>query len=198
MKFNQKKLGEHRNFEILEDSLKVITRKDGVYNELFIKFENITDEIRFIEARSVIILIFSFISFFSSLYLLWINMFSDIFKSTFDGIMSVLIFIIIGILGLMIFLFVKDADILLMCSDNTGISFFYDKPNKKDVKGFIELIILKKNKYMKEKYTYFDEAIGIDQYIANLYTLRQTEVITDNEYLNLKKACKKNTNRIGF
>lgn len=191
MILSQKKLGEHRSFEILEDSLKVITKNKGVYNEFFINYENITNEVRFTEVKHLIYLICSLITFSIPLYLWWLSVFDKVFKTTFDGIMCSVIFIVLGMLSLVAFYIDKKSDFMLMCNDNTAIYFFSDKPNKSNTENFIGLVIKKKNEYIKNKYTVLDKDLNIDKQIANLYVLKLNEIITGEEYINLKKSLNK-------
>lgn len=198
MVLNQKKFGEYRSFEILEDSLKVITKNNGVYNEFLVSYENITDEVRFLEIKSVICLISSLVAFFTPLYMWWLSIFGEIFKTIFDGIMCSIFFIILGMINLAIFHIVKKSDFMLMCNDNTAVYFFSDKPNKSTAVDFIKLVIKKKNEYIRSKYTVLDKDLNIEIQIANLYALKLNEIITEDEYVNLKKSIKLTTNSVGF
>lgn len=198
MILSQKKLGEHRSFEMLEDSLKVITRNKGVYNEVFISYENITDEVRFLEIKHVIYLICSLITFLIPFYLWWLSVFGKIFGTIFDGIMCSILFVFLGVVNLVAFHIDKKSDFMLMCNDNTAVYFFSDKPNKSTTEEFIKLVIKKKNEYIKNKYTVLDKDLNIEKQIANLYALKLNEIITEDEYVDLKKSIKLPTNSVGF
>lgn len=200
MVLNQKTLLEKREFEIVEDGIKVKTKSNGVYDEFIVSFERITDEVRLVEEKEPVVMVIGIIALFFPLWFIFLALLGVPFRSVFDGIMIGLIFVFLGMMSFMLYFIMKQCDLLLMCNDDKAIYFFSNRPSRNKVEEFIQLVVQKRNEYMIKEYASFDEDLGVEEYIVNLYKLKLNGIITEDEYRNFKKSVNipVGVNKIGF
>ncbi len=63
-------------------------------------------------------------------------------------------------------------------------------PNKEEVEKFLDILISKVKDYLKEKYGKIDLDIPEDMLMRNFLFLRNSELITEKEYEELKEDYK--------
>lgn len=121
-----------------------------------------------------------------------------VFLAFFSGLIGVFLFflgwnfgvwirpILFGLTFFIIALYTKKRTITIATFDGNDIELFFNQNNKADVDEFAERIIKSSNKFLLNKYGKVDKAVPAEIQLQNLIFLRDREIITENEFEDLK------------
>jgi hypothetical protein len=186
MELIQKKLFSKRIFVIKGNELDVSIESPKGNSRYSLPFEEVGTRKFYKSASKTFPYIFISIVTFMLIILLYSYLF--IKDSMNDGTFWVNItlwsFINIGI-----FLSTKQKSIYLVGTPRS-VEFFEDLPNKEEVEKFLDILISKVKDYLKEKYGKIDLDIPEDMLMRNFLFLRNSELITEKEYEELKEDYK--------
>ncbi len=192
----QRRFLKKRHFELTDTGLKIIVTKPFNFFEEEFPFENITKRTakrrspnRLVLIISVIALIGFFITFIGKL---------DGDKTI--GWDDVLFYVVFLMFQSILFWITFSNNINLILSDGRYIAFIANSPNKKAVKGYMDLIFAKQKQVLLDKYGQKDSYLSNEQLAINIKWLLDKEVITDDEYMELTSKYFKNNSiePIGF
>lgn len=111
-----------------------------------------------------------------------------------------MIFISLAIFFLVFTFSSKKRVITIAVYDGNKLELYYNKRNKQEVIDFADCIIKAANNYLLNKYGKIDSALPIEPQLDNIQFLRNREVISDEDYEDLKNQLlgRKNRSSIGF
>ncbi len=186
MKLTQEKIFEKRVFTIQNNGLDVNIESPKGNQKFLIPFEEVGTR-KFYKSASkvvpyIVIAIFGII--------LLILTYSYVFTESSMNEGTFLVNIIVWpIIILIIFLSSKQKSVFLVGSQRS-IEFFADVPSEQEVENFLDKLIITTKVYLKEKYGKIDLDIPEEILIQNLLFLKNTDIITNDEYEELKKEYK--------
>ena len=93
--------------------------------------------------------------------------------------------ILFGFLGCFGY-FKHHQDDIFLVGGNTNLVFYRDIPSEKDVLEFIEKVKDQEKRYLKEKFTVFDNTTEEKDFFNRINWLRDREIISHTEYLEYK------------
>ncbi|MDP4087189.1 MAG: hypothetical protein Q8934_21745 [Bacillota bacterium] len=203
MKLIQKYKFATRIYELMEDGVKHKYKRFFTKNEEIISFEEIPE-------NRLTITISPRKSFFGALIITIIALF--IFASYFftkhktDEIETTLFYLSISLV-FWIYFWLNYVSLRVLGNDNIHLFFFEKSPSKESVESFLDLIIEKRNDYLEEKYNdniynYDTSGSSISTEIFKLFKLKEQNIISDEEYIQLKNELTKGSstikNSLGF
>ncbi len=108
--------------------------------------------------------------------------------------------IIIGLVILAITFITRKRTITIACFDGNIIELYFTNKNKSEITAFAHQIIDSSNSFLLNKYSKVDKDLPIDNQLSNLDFLLNREIITEEEFENLKnQLLGRNTkSKIGF
>lgn len=177
----QHNLFDFKEFELLEDCLKIREKSSIEYTEITISYEKITKDIRVYRQKSILWLVISIAIFFITLSYI-INEF--IYHQPYSG--SWLFWGFLFIASISLYYASCQNFIKLMTYDGGFILFFGNKPSKEKINDFIDNLINKRNTYLKSKYSKVDPDYPIDEQLYKIKWLLDEKLITDEEFQSLK------------
>jgi len=97
-------------------------------------------------------------------------------------------------------LITKKKTVTIPTYDGDKIEIFFDKRNKHEVMEFSTRIIEASNSFLLNKYGKIDKALPLEGQLSNLNFLRDRDIITDEEFENLKNQLlgRENKGSLGF
>ncbi len=110
------------------------------------------------------------------------------------------VFWLIALFLILVAFITKLKVVTIACYDGTNIDLYFKRGNKEDVVEFANQIINSGNSYLLNKYSKIDKDLPIDSQIYNLEFLRNKEIITEEQFENLKNQLlgRENKSSIGF
>ena len=96
--------------------------------------------------------------------------------------------------------FNKKKVVTLSCYDGNKMELFYNNSNRQEIVNFADTLISAANNKLLDKFGRIDAALPIEPQLENIAFLRNREVITEEEYQDLKDQLlgRKNKSAIGF
>jgi hypothetical protein len=97
-------------------------------------------------------------------------------------------------------LITKKKTVTIPTYDGDKIELFFNKKNKHEVLEFSSRIIEASNSFLLNKYGKIDKALPLEGQLSNLNFLRDRDIITDEEFENLKNQLlgRENKGSLGF
>ncbi len=186
MKLEQKRFWIHRKFELTDFGIKIYYKDPRKENEVEVSYKSIKgDKERVLEGYFTFYVIFRIcsigwlISFFAAEVTEWIS-----YRDT-------LIIILLGITSLFIYYLSRQDLIKISLNNETKLYFFKNRPNEKEVNKFIDLMIERRDKLMRDMYLDFDELDSYENQKHNLNMLFNYKVIGQDEFNEEKQRLKK-------
>lgn len=108
--------------------------------------------------------------------------------------------ILIGLVFLVITFITRKKTIKIACFDGNIIELYFTNKNKPEITAFANQIIDSSNSFLLNKYSKLDKDLPIENQLSNLDFLLNREIITEEEFENLKnQLLGRNTkSKIGF
>ena len=188
MILKQKQGGKRKEFEIINDtSLRIKEKQSGELKEWTILLESIGYSLVYQSAtRKRAYIMASFMTAF--LIFISIALFmSDDFLGNLPVVITA--YIIFGILiSLSLFLPLKKE--IHLVGGAVNLTFFQNSPSEEEVDKFIKEIIRLSKQQLLKKYATIDPEIPEDTMFGQLYWLKNRDLITDEEYRDLKAEYK--------
>lgn len=187
MKLEQKRGLQRRSFEVIGDKLKVIYQTSSETREWTVNIEAIGHDtlIEKSSRKGRIILGGFFFAF--GIFFIAINLADK--QST----LSVWAWIVIGLfyllLGSLIFIFPAKKEIHLI-GGASQLTFILDNPSREHVDLFVKELIEKSKRILLDRYAKVDPDLPEDTMMNQLNWLRNRTLITEDEYIRLKKDYK--------
>jgi hypothetical protein len=190
MKLQTRRFLKRQGIEILRSSLKIERKSLLDYVEYEIAFENIHNKKKVQAKTNDNLLVISF-------SLLVIGLLFFMFNS--DTAVSTFLFIS-GIFFLAIALVSRKKTVTIPTYDGNNIELPFNNKNKIEVLEFSNRIIEASNHFLLNKYCKIDKALPIDGQLSKMEFLRDREILTDEEYDNLKNQLlgRENKGHLGF
>jgi hypothetical protein len=179
-----------QEIEILRTSLKIERKSLLDYEEFEIPFENIHNKKKVQSKTNDNLVVISFaLLIFALLFF--------VFSSETD--LSTFLFIC-GISFLSIAFISRKKTITIPTYDGNKIEIPFTNKNKPNVLEFANKIIEASNSFLLNKYCKIDKALPLEGQISKLEFLRDREILTDEEYDNLKNQLlgRENRGHLGF
>lgn len=189
MVFFNRRFWTTQNFEIKKSSLKINRKHMFEAVEYEIPFYLINNNLKtqtIINNNVIIVGVFFFA--FSFLFLIGDN----------EGL--TLLFILIAFLFITIPFFNRKKVISISCADGHLIELFFNHRNKLEVTEYARSIIDAANNFLLHKYGKIDRLLPIEPQIENIQYLLNREIITEENFENLKNQLlgTENKKSIGF
>lgn len=189
--------GTKKEFRIQNSGLDVTEYINGRTDSYTIPFEEIGDEMAISKHMGRGLLIIPLLLFLMGalLYFIMTQRKTEVFEFF---IMSM----IVGSIGLISLIFILLYKVKLIFIGAEGariIQFALDKPPEASVMAFINLLLDSRRCYFKNKYTKIDRDLPVDYQLYNFYKLTMDNIISYEEYLNLKRELlEEKSKTIGF
>lgn len=183
----QKSLLKEKFFEITRKGVEIKEKSITRNIEFMINFEDITSQTKVFEFKKIIWKLLSFISLFKFL----IPLYKGINRESI--LVSLKIFpisVLLMISFMFIYYYTIEKNIMLICSDGTGIAFLKSNSTEEQVRNFITTILKHRNEYMKNKYGNVDYDLPYENQVSTFNYLRDEKIITSEEYEELKRKLK--------
>ncbi|WP_156125298.1 hypothetical protein [Cellulophaga sp. Hel_I_12] len=180
----QRKLFLRREFTMNKKDLNIKSSDLTSSEELNIPYEEIdTNKLIFQKKTDNIMLIITLI--FGGFFI--INLFNpENYKG--DGWFGVGLFLFMVTLFSAMITYVKSKNLVLIPTLNNGyIEILKAKPNQKQFDEFLSELTSRISKYLKSKYGTLDFDMPYEPQLMNLSWLKDREIITTDEFENLKK-----------
>lgn len=191
MELSQRKFLNWTKFKICDRGVQISTTSIGISNECTIHFEDITNTISKYSKRYAIL-------FYPVVFFIIFTVIACIdFAQGKGSIQPVVEFIIPSLLFLGIFFVTSKKCTYIKLSNNKFIVFHTSIPNKETVDFFISEMFLRRNEYLKNKYAYVDKDFPIEKQLNKLMWLLENDIITKDEFQNLKKQLSSKSNDCG-
>ena len=190
MKLQTRRFFKRQEIEILRTSLKIEKKSLLDYEEFEIPFENIHNKKKVQSKTNDNLVVISFV-------LLVIALLFFVFSSETD--LSTFLFIC-AIFFLVIAFISRKKTITIPAYDGNKIEIPFNNRNKPDALEFANKIIEASNIFLLNKYCKIDKALPLEGQISKLEFLRDREILTDEEYDNLKNQLlgRENRGHLGF
>lgn len=181
--FEQKRLVGYRRFNLTSDKITVETRNWSKTDKYEIKLDRLGLDIHYQSDNTIAGMIF----FGFCIALLVAITVVHLWVEPMD--LGILIFNYGLWSFLAMFAYLKPhADDIYLVGGQTNLVFYRNIPNEQAVLSFIEQIRTSIKAYLKKKYTVFDDTTIEQDFYARIAWLRDREVITNNEYSELKHS----------
>lgn len=190
MNLQTKRFLKRQEIEILRTSLRIERKSLLDCVEYEIPFENIHNKKKVQTKTNDNLLVISF-------SLLIIALLFFIFGS--DPSISTFLFVC-AILFLATALISRKKTVTIPTYDGNNIELPFNNKNKLDVLEFSNRIIEASNHFLLNKYCKIDKALPLDGQLSKIDFLRDREILTDEEYDNLKNQLlgRENKGHLGF
>lgn len=190
MKLQTRRFFKKQEIEILRTSLKIEKKSLLDYEEFEIPFENIHNKKKVQSKTNDNLVVIS-------LALLVIALLFFVFSSETD--LSTFLFIC-GTFFFVIAFISRKKTITIPAYDGNKIEIPFNNRNKPDVLEFANKIIEASNSFLLNKYCKIDKALPLEGQISKLEFLRDREILSDEEYDNLKNQLlgRENRGHLGF
>jgi hypothetical protein len=190
MKLQTRRFFKKQEIEILRTSLKIEKKSLLDYEEFEIPFENIHNKKKVQSKTNDNLVVISFA-------LLVIALLFFVFSSETD--LSTFLFIC-GTFFLVIAFISRKKTITIPAYDGNMIEIPFNNRNRPDALEFGNKIIEASNTFLLNKYCKIDKALPLEGQISKLEFLRDREILTDEEYDNLKNQLlgRENRGHLGF
>jgi len=188
MKLSTKRFFTRQEIDILRTSLKIERKTALDYVEFEIPFENIHNKRRIQTSTNHNFVVLSIILFLIGMFLIGAN-----------PELSALAFLI-GTFFLAFALFARKKTVTISTYDGSNIELPFTNKNKQDVLDFSTMIIEASNQFLLNKYGRIDRGLPIDSQLSKLEFLRDREILSDEEYDNLKNQLlgREHKSHLGF
>jgi hypothetical protein len=185
MKLIQERLLQRYELEILKNTLRYSTKSYSGSKEVNIPLDEIDISrmvyLKTIDRKSMFITGFFSLFLVISLY----NSISDPQENS--GSISMIVPLIIGLSVSSFFLYVKSKDVIQFPSTQSGdVEFFRALPTHREVNAFVSNLKNAVKESIRKQHAAIDPDIPIAHQISKLNWLLQIEVITEEEYTELK------------
>ena len=190
MKLQTRQFFKTQEVEILRTSLKIERKSLLDYLEYEIPFENIHNKKKVQAKTNDNLLVISFA-------LLIVGLLFFLFGSN-TALSS--FFFICGTSFLALALVLRKKTVTIPTYDNNNIEIPFNNRNKPTVVKFSSRIIEASNQFLLNKYGKIDKALPLDGQLSKIEFLRDREILTDEEFDNLKNQllARENKGQVGF
>lgn len=186
-KLYQKNFFKEKTFKITRKGLKIKEKTISKNIELTVFFENMTSDIKVFQFKKTIWKLLAIIS----MLLMLIPIISGVNQKSFESILKLTpISIILTVFFIFIYIYTYESYIMIICVDSMNIPFFKKKNAENEVMEFINKVLAKRKEYLKEKFAYVDYDIPYENQIRIFYKLKEEQIITLEEYEDLKEKLK--------
>jgi hypothetical protein len=192
----QRKLFSTKIFEIKDNSFRVEAKSFGGHTEYELKYEEITNRVIRRKMQHLYTLIPCILLFVLVLITLCSHLLEAKGSSWEDILLYAFLFLVFLVLA--IFNFENVVEVHLF---GTGKLLFYaNSPNKIAVDNFITSLLKKHKEYLLNRYAKADPYTSPEQLAVNLNTLRDRNIIDDEELENLRNKLipKPGAGSVGF
>ena len=182
----QKKLFFSRRFTIKGDSVEVENKSLSKIVRYSVKLEKLGFEIQYHRKNDLIkkILIIGSIIVLIGITLIFFATDNKFQQSDFE---SLFVFYIIATGVIITMLITEYADDIYLLG-NTNLIFYRNSPDENTVRAFINDLNGVTKKFLKDKYTDFDEATTAEEFYNCIQWLYNKEIITRQEYIDYKAS----------
>src|SRR5690606_4577876 len=198
MNLAQRKFLKVNEFTLLEGSLNVKSRDLTSSQELNISYEEIDISNMIKQKKTDNILLIITVGFAIVLIINLLN--HDNYKD--EGLFGVSIFLFIIRLISGLLTYARSKNIYLIPTAKNGyLEIFKTKPNKEKTEAFVNELDNRINQYLRSKYGTIDTDMPTEPQLLNLQWLKEREVISADEFENLKSKLIKGTKQekpVGF
>jgi len=188
MILKQKQADQRREFELLEDVLKLKYATWGEVKEWTVNLENIGENIVYQSSTRKRIAI---VSLFLVIFLIFITIslfMSDDFKGNLPIVMGAYV-ICGGVMALGWFLPLKKE--IHLVGGSVNITFYQDSPSRAETEGFVNEVIVRSKRLIVDKYGKVDPDLPEDTMIGQFNWLKNRNLISEETYENLKQDYKR-------
>jgi hypothetical protein len=189
MSYTNRKNFSVQQIEFLDNGLRISKKSPVDFVEYEIPFEQISNKKKIKSTISDGMLVTG-ISFF--VFGLIILMIADTDPALF--LMG------LGLLLIIITFFRRISVVTIQTFVEDNITLHFNRRNKESVFDFADEIIARSNSFLLKKYGKIDRALAIEPQVENLQFLRNRNILTEEEYEQLKNQLlgRENQNAIGF
>jgi len=184
-----KRFFKRQEIDILRSSLKIEKRSLLDSMEYEVPFENIHNKKRIqTNTNDNLLVIAFFLLVIGLLFLLGSN--TEISSVALIG----------GTFFLALALITRKKTVTILTYDGNNIELPFNRKNKPEVLEFSNKIIEASNHFLLNKYSKIDKSLPVEGQLSKLEYLRDREILTDEEFENLKNQLlgKDNKGSIGF
>jgi len=184
-----KRFFKRQEIDILRSSLKIEKRSFLDSMEYEVPFENIHNKKRIqTNTNDNLLVIAFFLLVIGLLFLLGSN--TEISSVALIG----------GTFFLALALITRKKTVTILTYDGNNIELPFNRKNKPEVLEFSNKIIEASNHFLLNKYSKIDKSLPVEGQLSKLEYLRDREILTDEEFENLKNQLlgKDNKGSIGF
>lgn len=177
----QRRFLDIRECVIGEQGVSLIVNEPAKYSRYGIPFEDIPEESRVITVSYRILPLIAIP--LAALFLIYIpGLFN--FDVSHDWA-NTAIFLVPAIIMLIIFLYTWRTYEIFSCGD-LNLVLFHQSPSKAVYEEFMDTLRHRRREYLKERYGHIDKDMPITDELLKLAALRDREVITDDEFKQIK------------
>jgi hypothetical protein len=190
MILKQKRGGIRKEFEIISDSeLRIKEKESGVLKEWSVSLDSIGHNLIYSgSTRKGLYFLACFFALYPIVTTIALFIDPEGIKGNFVGI---IIGYLVSIVLIILMLYVPLKKDIYLVGGEINLTFFQDRPSKQEVSDFIsELIRLSKQSLIK-KYARIDSDLPEDVVMNQFNWLKNKDLITEKEYIELKNAYKK-------
>jgi hypothetical protein len=186
-----------KEFEIMEDSLKVRTSQPFSYADAEIKFENITSVITKFREPNRVLSLFTILIFICAVC----AVISHFFAANGSEIEDIALYIILFAVFVFLLGLTYKNNVNLVLFTGHSITFYARSPSSNAVNEYIHQILAQQKIYLLKRYAENDLFLSEDQLSTNLKWLWERKIINDSELEDLRhKLLSKNSAQkvVGF
>ena len=188
MILKQKQGAKRKEFEIVNNNaLKIKVKESGELKEWTVNLESIGYNLNYQESTRKRLYIWDMV-FAAFLVFITVALYMS---DDFNGNLPVVIvaYVIFGTMIAITFVFSLKKEIHLT-GGAINVTFFQNSPSKEEVDKFISLIISLSKQILLKKYAKIDADLPEDTMMTQFNWLKNRELITEEEYIDLKNAYK--------
>ncbi len=189
MELQTKRYFKTQHIEILNKGLKINTKNLFESAEYELSFDHIENKRKVQTTINSNLLILG-IFFFA---------FSFIFQLGSSDELTI-IFLIISVIFIIVGMFTRKKYVSITSYEGENIELYFNNKNREEVINFADKIIESQNKYFLNLYGKIDKDLPTDTQLEGIKFLKNREIISEEEYGNLKDQLlgRNNKNSIGF
>jgi len=187
MILKQKQGGQHREFEIVNDILKVKYSTLGEVKEWTVNLENIGDELVYISATRKKGYIISLVMVAFLIFITIALFMSDDVNGNLPVVLGS--YLICGmVMGLLWFLPLKKE--MHLVGGAVNLTFYQDSPSAEEANSFVNELIKRSKELLIDKYGRVDPDLPEDTMINQFNWLKNRNLISEETYQELKEDYK--------
>jgi len=179
----QKKGFNSQKFTILHDHLQIETQTLSKKTKYAVKLERLGFELQY-HATNTFLKKLSIIG--CSIGITALTILAFVFPKEIE--LEMMFIFYVAALGIIIGSVLKQYSDDIYLVGPTNVIFYRNKPSEEEVLAFIEEVKIATKKFLKNKYTSFDEVTTAEEFYNCINWLYEKQVITRDEYIDYKAS----------